>query len=297
MIHVKACKTCPAPFLPFLGPTSERLNRKLCWDLLREEIKRLKKTQKAGEYFQEHSSGKKHTFVWLISRLMRRKRCPQLPGTKKRTSKLSAGLAPELALKAYKNLHCTLLSTINHKVLYRDEITCLTICGWKPYRKFRIWVGLISQLIKPWTWGNTPQSISHSLPPPTKGLNLKCACLVSELTVCSVPSRCEKDIDECSSDPCLNGGLCQNLLNKFHCLCDVNFAGDRCEIDVSDLSFFVSLLLWQNLFQLLSYLILRMDDEPAVEWGDQEDYWAVFKLLCFTAAEDALTKAIQISEF
>lgn len=47
----------------------------------------------------------------------------------------------------------------------------------------------------------------------------------------------------------------------------MNFAGDHCEFDVSDLSFFISLLLWQNLFQLLSYLILRMDDEPAVEWA------------------------------
>ncbi|NXX50304.1 CRUM1 protein, partial [Tricholaema leucomelas] len=103
-----------------------------------------------------------------------------------------------------------------------------------------------------------------------------CTDLGGEPTCVCLPGfageRCEKDIDECSSDPCLNGGLCQNLLNRFHCLCDVNYAGDRCEIDVSDLSFFVSLLLWQNLFQLLSYLILRMDDDPAVEWGEQEDY-------------------------
>ncbi|PNJ50113.1 CRB1 isoform 8 [Pongo abelii] len=83
---------------------------------------------------------------------------------------------------------------------------------------------------------------------------------------------CEKDIDECASDPCVNGGLCQDLLNKFQCLCDIAFAGEHCEVDVSSLSFYVSLLFWQNLFQLLSYLILRMNDEPVVEWGEQEDY-------------------------
>uniref|UniRef100_Q8VHS2-2 Isoform 2 of Protein crumbs homolog 1 n=1 Tax=Mus musculus TaxID=10090 RepID=Q8VHS2-2 len=48
--------------------------------------------------------------------------------------------------------------------------------------------------------------------------------------------------------------------------------GERCELDVSGLSFYVSLLLWQNLFQLLSYLVLHMNDEPVVEWGAQENY-------------------------
>ncbi|PNJ50112.1 CRB1 isoform 1, partial [Pongo abelii] len=41
----------------------------------------------------------------------------------------------------------------------------------------------------------------------------------------------EKDIDECASDPCVNGGLCQDLLNKFQCLCDIAFAGEHCEVD------------------------------------------------------------------
>ncbi|XP_072294218.1 protein crumbs homolog 1 isoform X2 [Eucyclogobius newberryi] len=82
--------------------------------------------------------------------------------------------------------------------------------------------------------------------------------------------RCEQEVDECRSNPCLNGGYCRNLINKFMCVCDMSFAGDVCEIDVSDIYFYVALLLWQNLFQLLSYLILRLDDEPEVDWGEVE---------------------------
>lgn len=96
-----------------------------------------------------------------------------------------------------------------------------------------------------------------------RALGFRCFCLIA---------RCEKDIDECASNPCFNGGLCRNLPNRFQCLCDVAYAGERCELDVSGLSFYVSLLLWQNLFQLLSYLILRMNDEPVVEWGEQQEY-------------------------
>lgn len=82
--------------------------------------------------------------------------------------------------------------------------------------------------------------------------------------------RCEQEVDECKSNPCLNGGYCSNLINKFVCVCDMSYAGDVCQTDVSDIYFYVALLLWQNLFQLLSYLILRLDDEPEVDWGGND---------------------------
>lgn len=37
---------------------------------------------------------------------------------------------------------------------------------------------------------------------------------------------------ECSSRPCLNGGSCVDLLDKYACFCREGFAGKNCEDDV-----------------------------------------------------------------
>ena len=38
------------------------------------------------------------------------------------------------------------------------------------------------------------------------------------------------DINECASSPCVNGGACVDLINKFQCNCLTNFIGVLCEI-------------------------------------------------------------------
>ena len=45
---------------------------------------------------------------------------------------------------------------------------------------------------------------------------------------------CETRIDDCASNPCLNGATCQDGNEDFTCLCPANFTGklcDRCDIE------------------------------------------------------------------
>ena len=48
------------------------------------------------------------------------------------------------------------------------------------------------------------------------------------------------DINECDSNPCLNGATCVNNLNSYSCTCVPGYEGDQCETGVFTVS--VSLL-------------------------------------------------------
>ncbi|XP_061300211.1 delta-like protein 3 [Pezoporus flaviventris] len=41
--------------------------------------------------------------------------------------------------------------------------------------------------------------------------------------------RCERNVDECSPNPCANGGTCQDGANAFHCACTLGYGGRRCQ--------------------------------------------------------------------
>lgn len=41
---------------------------------------------------------------------------------------------------------------------------------------------------------------------------------------------CATDIDDCASNPCKNGGECDDQVNAFRCICPVGFTGHECEV-------------------------------------------------------------------
>ena len=48
--------------------------------------------------------------------------------------------------------------------------------------------------------------------------------------------NCEVDINECSSNPCLNHGTCSDLIGNYSCNCVLGYTGRNCEVDINECS-------------------------------------------------------------
>ena len=44
------------------------------------------------------------------------------------------------------------------------------------------------------------------------------------------------DIDECTSNPCVNGGTCIDQVNGYRCQCTSKWQGPRCQLDADECS-------------------------------------------------------------
>ena len=57
-------------------------------------------------------------------------------------------------------------------------------------------------------------------------------CWLSKTAIKNQSRILSIDINECSSNPCQNGGTCVDGINSHTCNCDLGYSGDNCEIGI-----------------------------------------------------------------
>ena len=57
----------------------------------------------------------------------------------------------------------------------------------------------------------------------------KCTCPAG-----TAGNRCEINLDECWSNPCMNNGTCTDLVNGFRCTCPPGWTGPTCSLDIDE---------------------------------------------------------------
>jgi probable HAF family extracellular repeat protein len=69
-----------------------------------------------------------------------------------------------------------------------------------------------------------PNPCAHGTCSPL-GASFECACDAGY-----DGDLCEKNIDDCTPNPCRNGGRCEDGVGEYSCVCDGRFTGDDCEL-------------------------------------------------------------------
>lgn len=77
-------------------------------------------------------------------------------------------------------------------------------------------------------WGG---GLCSSLPP---ALRLSLPLKSSVHTFMFTGATCEIQIDECQSQPCLNGARCHDYTDGFACICPSGFQGHKCEFNTDE---------------------------------------------------------------
>ena len=62
------------------------------------------------------------------------------------------------------------------------------------------------------------------------------------------------DVDECSSNPCENGGTCIDGINEYSCQCVAGYTGLNCETG-SSFSLFIKTIIYNSVFVQLLFVL------------------------------------------
>ena len=63
-----------------------------------------------------------------------------------------------------------------------------------------------------------------------RDLSWVCVVLKSVVFFINISNFPIADIDDCSSDPCLNGGACRDGVNSYTCTCALGYTGITCSM-------------------------------------------------------------------
>lgn len=47
-------------------------------------------------------------------------------------------------------------------------------------------------------------------------------------------SLCEVNVDDCTTDPCLNGGTCVDDIDGYKCICPLQYTGSECNETIAE---------------------------------------------------------------